>query len=84
MNLILPTFNEPNRKKRCLSAVIGTVASKITELAFEGISSFLHHKRHKALNTAIKQRNVHCLRNEQCACTCDLKQTRWLSDAVQV
>ena len=48
-------LNEPNRKKRFLSAVLGTVASKIKGLAFEGISSFLHHKRHKALNEAIKQ-----------------------------
>ena len=53
----MPTLNEPNRKKRFLSAVIGTVASKIIGLAFEGISSFLHHKRHRALNKAIKQIN---------------------------
>ena len=57
INLILPTLNEPNRKKRFLSAVLGTVASKIIGLAFEGISSFLHHERHKALNKAIKQIN---------------------------
>ena len=57
INLILPTLNEPNRKKRFLSAVRGTVASKIIGLAFEGISSFLHHKRHKALHKAIKQIN---------------------------
>ena len=55
INLILPTLNEPNRKKRFLSAVLCTVASKIIGLAFEGISSFLHHKRHRALNKAIKQ-----------------------------
>ena len=54
---ILPTFTESDRKKRFLSAVLGTVASKIVGLAFEGISSFLHHKRHKALNKAIKQIN---------------------------
>ena len=57
INLILPTFTETNRKKRFLTAVLGTVASKIIGLAFEGISSFLHHKRHKALNKAIKQIN---------------------------
>ena len=57
INLILPTLNEPNSKKRFLSAILGTVASKIIGLAFEGISSFLHHKRHKALNKAIKQIN---------------------------
>ena len=45
INLILPTLNEPNRKKRFLSAVLGTVASKNIGLAFKGISSFLHHKR---------------------------------------
>ena len=57
INLILSTFNEPNRKKRFLSAVLGTVASKIIGLVFEGISHFLHHKRHRALNKAIKQMN---------------------------
>ena len=57
INLIFPTLNEPNRKKRFLSAVLGTVASKIIGLAFEGISSFLHHKRYRALNKAIKQIN---------------------------
>ena len=57
INSILPTLNEPNRKKRFLSAVFGTVASKIIRLMFEGISSFLHHKRHRTLNKAIKQIN---------------------------
>ena len=57
IGLILPTFTENNRKKRFLSAVLGTVASKIVGLAFEGISSFQHHKRHKALKKAIKQMN---------------------------
>ena len=55
--LILPTLNEPNRKKRFLSAGLGTAASKIIELAFKGISSFLPHKRHKALKKSIKQIN---------------------------
>ena len=57
ISLILPTLKEPNRKKRFLSAVLETVASNIIGLVFEGISSFLHHKRHKALNKAIKQIN---------------------------
>ena len=57
INLILPTLNEPNRKKRFFSAVLGTVTSKIISLAFEGISSFLHHKRQRTLNKAIKQIN---------------------------
>ena len=57
INLILPTLNEANRKKRFLSEVFVAVASKIIGLAFEGISSFLHHKRHRSLNKAIKQIN---------------------------
>ena len=57
INLILPTLNEPNRKKSFLSAVLGTVASQIIGLVFEGISSFLHHKMYRALNKAIKQIN---------------------------
>ena len=57
INLILLTLNKPNRRKRFLSTVLGTVASKIIGLAFEGISSFLHHKRHRALYKAIKQIN---------------------------
>ena len=57
INLILPTLNEPNRKKRFLSAVFGSVASKIIGLVFNEIFSFLHHKRHKELNKAIKQIN---------------------------
>ena len=32
---------------------MGTIASKIIGLAFEGISSFLHHKKHKALQKAV-------------------------------
>ena len=32
---------------------MGTVATIVIGLAFEGISSFLHHKRHKALQKAI-------------------------------
>ena len=32
---------------------MGTIASKVIGLAFEGISNFLHHKRHKALQKAV-------------------------------
>ena len=51
IGLILPNFN--SRKKRFLSTILGTIATKVIGLAFEGISSFLHHKRHKALQKAI-------------------------------
>ena len=51
IGLILPSFN--NRKKRFLTTILGTIASKVIGLAFEGIVSFLHHKRHKALQKAV-------------------------------
>ena len=51
IGLILSSFN--NRKKRFLTTILGTNASKVIGLVFEGISSFLHHKRHKALQKAV-------------------------------
>ena len=33
-----------------LASILGSVASKVIGLAYKGISSFLHHKRHKALH----------------------------------
>ena len=51
--LILPSFNNNDRKKRFLTTILGTIASKVIGLAFEGISSFLHHERHKALQKAV-------------------------------
>ena len=53
--LILPSFNNNNRKKRFLTTILGTIASKVIGLAFEEISSFLHHKRYKALQKAVWQ-----------------------------
>ena len=55
IGLFLPSFisNSNNRKKRFLTTILGTIASKVIGLAFEGISSFLHHKRHKALQKAV-------------------------------
>ena len=55
IGLILPNFN--NRKKRFLTTILGTIASKVIGLVFEGISSFLHHKRHKALQKAVNALN---------------------------
>ena len=51
IGLILPNFNI--RKKRLLTTILGTIASKVIGLAFESISSFLHHKRYKALQKAL-------------------------------
>ena len=49
-----------------LASILVSVASKVIGLAYEGISSFLHHKRHKALHKAVavmnKKTNVQCNR----------------------
>ena len=52
---ILPQFPTNNRHKRgaILTTILGSVASKVIGLAYEGISSFLHHKRHRALHKAV-------------------------------
>ena len=52
IGLILPTFNN-KRNKRFIGTLLGSLASGVIGLAFEGISSFLHHKRHKALTKAV-------------------------------
>ena len=36
-----------------LASILGSFASSVIGLAYEGISSFLHHKRHKALHKAV-------------------------------
>ena len=56
IGLILCTFQKEKRPKRgaILASVLGGIASSIIGLAYEGISSFLHHKRHKALNKTVK------------------------------
>ena len=63
---ILPKFPTDHRHKRgaILTSILGSVASSIIGLAYEGISSFLHHKRHKALHKAVavmdKKTNIQC------------------------
>ena len=56
---ILPKFLTDNRQKcgAILASILGSVASSIIGLAYEGISSFLHHKRHKALHKAVAVMN---------------------------
>ena len=63
---ILPKFPTDKRQKRgaILASILGCIASKVIGLAYEGISSFLYHKRHKALHKAVaimnKKTNVQC------------------------
>ena len=56
---ILPKFPTDNRQKSeaILASILGSVASSVIGLAYEGISSFLHHKRHKALHKAVAVMN---------------------------
>ena len=46
VNLILPKFHKEWRNKR---GIFGAIISGFLGLPFEGISSFLHHKRHNSL-----------------------------------
>ena len=48
--LILPTFPKQNRQKR---GIITSLISGFIGLVYEGISSFLHHKRQKTLHKAV-------------------------------
>ena len=48
--LMLPTFNKNERQKR---GIITSLIMGFVGLAYEGISSFLHHRRPKALQKAV-------------------------------
>ena len=48
---MLPTFSKQERQKR---GIITSVITGFIGLAYEGISSFLHYKRQKALHKAIQ------------------------------
>ena len=51
VDLILPKFQIQRRNKR---AIFGAIILGFLGLAFEGISSFLHQKRHRALQKVVK------------------------------
>ena len=55
VDLILPKFYTEHRDKR---GIFGAIISGFIGLAFEGISSFLHHKRHNALQRAVKAMSI--------------------------
>ena len=56
---ILPKFPTDKRQRHgtILTSILGSIASKVIGLAYEGISSFLHHKRLKALHKAVAVMN---------------------------
>ena len=47
IDLILPKFSEGRKSSR---GMFSTINSRFVGLAFEGISSFQHNRRHKALH----------------------------------
>ena len=55
INLILPNFPVEKRQKGgvILASVLGGITSSLIGLVYERISSFFHHKRHKALKKAV-------------------------------
>ena len=55
VDLILPKFHREHRNKK---GIFGAIIVGFLGLAFEGISSFLHHKRHKALQKAVKAMSI--------------------------
>ena len=55
VDLILPKFQIEQRNKR---AIFGAIILGFLGLAIEGISSFLHHKRHRALQKAVKMMSI--------------------------
>ena len=66
INLTLPKFLVDKRQKRgtIITSILGGIASSLIGLECEGISSFLHHKRQKALKKAVhaidKNTDIHC------------------------
>ena len=55
VDLILPKFYVGWKNRR---GIFSTFITGFIGLAFEGISSFLHHKRHKALHKAVKAMSI--------------------------
>ena len=54
--LILPTYPKDGRHEGgIIASVLGAIASSGIGLAYEGISSSLHHKRHKAVKVMEKK-----------------------------
>ena len=51
IDLIYCNFLQIRTEKR---GIISSLISDFIRLAYEGISSFLHHRRHKALHKAVK------------------------------
>ena len=55
-----------HKRGAILASVLGGIVSSVINLAYEGISGSLYHKRHKALHKAVvvmdKKTNIQCNR----------------------
>ena len=56
---ILPKFPTNNKQKHgaILASILGSIVSSVIGLGYDGISSFIHHKRHKALHKVVAVMN---------------------------
>ena len=54
VDLILPQFT-PRKEKR---GIFTSLITGFIGLTYEGISSFLHNRRHKALHKAVKRKEI--------------------------
>ena len=55
VNLVLPKFPKGQKSKR---GIFSTIITGFIGVAFEGILSFLHNKRHNALHKAVKAMSI--------------------------
>ena len=55
IDLILPKFPKGQKNNR---GIFNAIILGFVGLAFEGISSFLHNRRHKALHKAVKAMSI--------------------------
>ena len=55
VDLILPKFYEGQKNKR---GIFSAIITGFIGLVYEGISSFLHHKRHKVMYKAIEAMSI--------------------------
>ena len=57
IGMILPRFEDREKNLKQKRQIISAVISRFIGLAYEGISSFLQHKREKALQQAMHTMN---------------------------
>ena len=59
INMILPKFPENRKEKRCILTTLVSSFIGFIDLVYEGITSFLHNRGHKAVR-AIERQTTQC------------------------